>query len=182
MFHGPSRFLWFSFGSLATLAWMHSHKGDTRANIRVCRPAASQIGYDNDDDGHRGRGQWEREADPARFDEQQQWGLRRSASEPDVVSRFDANGGRRPVAEAGSGRFPADRDLGRLREMSRNAEETISGMSEATIDNMMGGLQRLKDRLAEHRGQHLQDSQKPLATTTPLAAPSEEPPRPRHWV
>ncbi|KAH8983156.1 hypothetical protein EDB86DRAFT_261636 [Lactarius hatsudake] len=87
-----------------------------------------------------------------------------------------------PVAEA-SGRSPVDRQQpDRLREMSRNAEETISGMSEATIDSMMGGLQRLKDRLAERRAQQFQDPQEPLATATPRAASPEEPPHPRHWV
>ncbi len=52
---------------------------------------------------------------------------------PDDDSRFDANGGRResspppPVAAEGSaGRLPVDRELDRLREMSRNAEETVS--------------------------------------------------------
>jgi len=79
------------------------------------------------------------------------------------------------VAEA-SGRIPVDREFDRLREMSRNAEETISGMSEATIDNMMGGLQRLKERLAERRGQQLQNSQSPSAT------PSEESTHFRHQV
>lgn len=157
MFYGPSRFIWFSIGSLATLAWMHHHRTKD-----ACRPSA-QIGYD---DRFRGRGQWEREASPRRFDEQQQqqqWG-------PPP-----------PVAEA-SGRSSVDREqLDRLREMSRNAEETISGMSEATIDSMMGGLQRLKDRLAERRAQQ-QDSQEPLATATPRAASPEEPPHPRHWV
>ncbi|KAI9458145.1 hypothetical protein BJY52DRAFT_1223553 [Lactarius psammicola] len=190
MFCGPSRFLWFSFGSLVTFAWMH-HRRD-----------AAQIGYDDRSrgGGGRGPGQWGREAGPqgrsARFDEQQQqqqWGSRRGTEvPPDYDSRFDANGGQRepstpplppPVAaEASAGRFPVDRELDRLREMSRNAEETISGMSEGTIDSMMGALQRLKDRLAERRGQQLEDSRKPLAPTTPLATSPEEPPRPRHWV
>ncbi|KAH9032313.1 hypothetical protein EDB84DRAFT_1438647 [Lactarius hengduanensis] len=162
MFYGPSRFIWFSIGSLATLAWMHHHRTKD-----ACRPPA-QIGYD---DRFRGHGQWEREASPRRFDEQQQQQQQQQWGPPP------------PVAEA-SGRSPVDREqLDRLREMSRNAEETgkqISGMSEATIDSMMGGLQRLKDRLAERRAQQ-QDSQEPLATATPRAGSPEEPPH-RHWV
>ncbi|KAH9000433.1 hypothetical protein EDB92DRAFT_502787 [Lactarius akahatsu] len=145
MFYGPSRFIWFSIGSLATLAWMHHHRSKD-----ACRSSA-QIGYD---DRFRGHGQWEREASPRRFDEQQQQRQQQQQWGPPP-----------PVAEA-SGRSPVDREqLDRLREMSRNAEETvrlfvcfvvvgcrsdnkgkqISGMSEATIDSMMGGLQRLKD-------------------------------------
>jgi len=172
MFFGPSRFLWFSIGSLATVAFMHYRRGDH------CRPA-SQIRYD------RGHGQWGAQGRSARFDEQQQqqsqqWGRRRGAEAPDNDSRFDANGGRRePVLAEASGRFSEDLEPDRIREMSRSAEETISGMSEATIDSMMGGLQRLKDRLAERRGQQLQDSQKPFSTTTPLATPPEGP---RHEV
>ncbi|KAI9440669.1 hypothetical protein H4582DRAFT_2074453 [Lactarius indigo] len=164
MFCGPSRFIWFSIGSLATLAWMHHRTKDD------CRPAA-QVGYD---DRSRGHGHWEREAGPpriARFDEQQQQRQQQQQQQ----------WGPPPTVAEASGRLPVDREqLDRLREMSHNAEETISGMSEATIDSMMGGLQRLKDRLAERRGQQFQESQKPLATSTPTSP--EEPPYPRHWV
>ncbi|KAH9074745.1 hypothetical protein EDB83DRAFT_2515609 [Lactarius deliciosus] len=160
MFYGPSRFIWFSIGSLATLAWMHHHRTKD-----ACRHPA-QIGYD---DRFRGHGQREREASPRRFDEQQQQQQQQWGPPP-------------PVAEA-SGRSPVDREqLDRLREMSRNAEETISGMSEATIDSMMGGLQRLKDRLAERRAQQFQDPQEPLATAAPRAPSPEQSPQPRHWV
>lgn len=174
MFYGPSRFIWFSIGSLATFAWMHYRKGD-HLN---CRRTA-QVGYD----GGSGHGQWGRST---RFDEQQQpqqqqhWGPHGGAD----GSRFDANGGQRapsPVVVEASGSLPVDREFDRLREMSRNAEETISGMSESTIDSMMGGLQRLKERLAERRGQQFQTSQPPSATTTPLATPPGES-TPRHQV
>jgi len=177
MFFGPSRFIWFSIGSLATFAWMHYRRGD-HLNCR----RTSQIGYD----GGSGHGQWYPQGRPARFDQQQQqpqqWESRQGAD----GSHIDANGGQRepppPVVAEASGRFPADREFDRLREMSRNAEETISGMSEATIDSMMGGLQRLKDRLAERRGQQLQDSQQPLATTTPPGTPPEGSTHPPHRV
>ena len=158
MFFGPSRFLWFSIGSLATFAWLHHRKGEH------CRPA-SQIGYD------RVHGQWGPQGWNARFDEQQQQQQQQGTRAPDEDrSRFDGIGGRREpspspsVGAEASGRFTTDRELDRLREMSRNAEETvsffdrrarvqiitwvgkqISGMSEATIDSMMGGLQRLKE-------------------------------------
>jgi len=177
MFFGPSRFLWFSFGSLATYAWLHYHKGD---NLN-CRRTA-QVGYD----GSNGDGQWGPQRWRARFDEQrqqqqQQWGSRGSAND----SHLGANAGQRepsPAVAEASGRLPADRDFDRLREVGRNAEETISGMSEATIDSMMGGLQRLKDRLAERRSQQLQDPQQPLAATNPSPTPSEKPTLPYHQV
>lgn len=122
MFFGPSRFLWFSIGSLATFAWMHHHRGDKWS----CR-RTTQIGYD----GSSGNGQWGPQGRSARPDEQQQqqqWGSRQAAND----SYFGANGGQSGtplppppvVAEAGE-RFPADRDFDRLREMSRNAEETV---------------------------------------------------------
>lgn len=117
MFCGPSRFLWFSFGSLATFAWMHYHRDHCRSK--------AQIGYDH------GHGRWSHHGRSTRFDDepqqQQQWGTRRDVGAPDDVSRFDANGGRRePVVAEASGRYSADREFDRLREMSRNAEETVS--------------------------------------------------------
>jgi hypothetical protein len=173
MFCRPSRFIWFSIGSLATFAWMHYRK-EGHLN---CRRTA-QVGYD----GGSGHGQWGPLGRNVRFDEQhqqqQQWGSRQGADDP----RLDANGGQRAPSPDASGRLPVDREFDRLREMSRNAEETISGMSEATIDSMMGGLQRLKERLAERRGQQLQASQPPSATTTPLATPPEESTPPHHRV
>jgi hypothetical protein len=69
-----------------------------------------------------------------------------------------------------------DRDRERLRQMGRSAEETISGMSEATIDSMMNVLHRLKDRLAERRGQQEIGPQQANPT------PAEEPTGPRHHV
>jgi len=180
MFYRPSRFIWFSIGSLATFAWMHYRKGD-HLN---CRRTA-QVGYD----GGSGHGQWGPQGRRTRFDEQQQqqqqqhWGSRQGADD----SRLDANGGHwqrapPPVLVEASERLPVDREFDRLREMGHNADETISGMSEATIDSMMGGLQRLKERLAERRSQQLQASQPPSATTTPLATPLEESTHSRHRV
>jgi hypothetical protein len=59
----------------------------------------------------------------------------------------------------------------------------ISSMSEATIDGMMGALQRLKDRLAERRDQQMQETGSQQANPTPVTSPSpEQPPQPRHWV
>ena len=121
MFFGPSRFIWFSIGSLATFAWMHYRRGD-HLNCR----RTSQIGYE----GGSGHGQWYPQGQSAHFDHhhhQQQWGSRQGAD----GSHVDANGGGQSepppavVAEA-SGRLPADREYDRLREMSRNAEETVS--------------------------------------------------------
>ncbi|KAH9967135.1 hypothetical protein BC827DRAFT_1152554 [Russula dissimulans] len=78
--------------------------------------------------------------------------------------------------------FPTDSDAERLRQIGRNAEETISGMSEATIDSVMGALQRLKDRMAERRGQQQSQNTEHQEANPAPAPPPEEPPRPRHWV
>ncbi|KAI9512272.1 hypothetical protein F5148DRAFT_1365513 [Russula earlei] len=93
-----------------------------------------------------------------------------------------ADGQPEPPAD-GPAPFCVDVDPERLRQMGRNAEETISGMSEATIDSVMGALQRLKDRLAERRGQQQAQDVDPQLTTSPApVTPQEEPPRSRHWV
>jgi hypothetical protein len=117
MFCRPSRFIWFSIGSLATFAWMHYRK-EGHLN---CRRTA-QVGYD----GGSGHGQWGPLGRNVRFDEQhqqqQQWGSRQGADDP----RLDANGGQRAPSPDASGRLPVDREFDRLREMSRNAEETVS--------------------------------------------------------
>jgi hypothetical protein len=124
MFCRPSRFIWFSIGSLATFAWMHYRRGD-HLNCR----RSSQIGYEGGN-GH-GHGHWYPHGRSAHFDhhhhhqQQQQLGSHQGTD----GSRIDANVGQREplqaVAEA-SGRLPVDGEFDRLREMSRNAEETVS--------------------------------------------------------
>ena len=119
MFCRPSRFIWFSIGSLATFAWMHYHQH--RGNHLNSRRTA-QVGYD----GCSSHGQWGRST---RLDEhyqqqQPQWGPHGGADD----SRLNASGGQptsSPVMAEAGGRSPADREFD-LREMSRNAEETVS--------------------------------------------------------
>jgi len=179
---GPSRFVWFTIGSVATWAWMRSHHHGGCSSAR--------IGYDP-------RAQWERGAPYGsggygHGDQQQQqqqnnasWGWRQGTVAP-PDSRFDARapgdvnaggGGQGPVTEAPQS--PADQERERLRQMGRSAEEAISGMSEVTIDSMMGALQRLKERLAERRSQQLQELQQ--RPPTPATPPEELSPS-RHWV
>ncbi|KAI0256002.1 hypothetical protein BJV78DRAFT_1151421 [Lactifluus subvellereus] len=189
--YGPSRFVWFTIGSVATWAWMrsHHHEGGC-SSARVCYDSRAQrervAPYGSAGYGHG-------DQQPQQQQQQQDkasWGWRQGAGAP-PDSRFDAaarapsdvsaDGGRQgPAAEAPQ--FPVDPERERLRQLGRSAEETISGMSEATIDSMMGGLQRLKERLAERRSQQLQESQQRPPTPAAPATPPEDPSLPRHWV
>ncbi|KAH9965050.1 hypothetical protein BGW80DRAFT_1346183 [Lactifluus volemus] len=127
MFYGPSRFIWFSIGSIATLTWMHYHQQHKdRPFSRIgCGP----------------RAQWERNAPPygSAGNNATSWGGQGVANgQPHDGSIAEALQSSRPIDHM-------DQERERLRQLGRNAEETISGMSEVTIDSMMNGLQRLKD-------------------------------------
>ena len=127
---GPSRFVWFTIGSVAAWAWMRSHRHDG------CR--YERVGYDS-------RAQWERgapygSAGRGHSDQQQQqqnnasWGWRQGTGAP-ADSRFDARapndlnagaGRQRSVAVAEAPQPPiVDQERERLRQMGRNAEETV---------------------------------------------------------
>ncbi|KAI0292293.1 hypothetical protein BC826DRAFT_1019705 [Russula brevipes] len=180
---GPSRLVWFGIGSVATWAWIH-HRHNR----------------DRDHDHQHGGGLWgyRRRVDCRGREDAPEYQPPLSREWPPSMRpgpRLDAQAQAAPAAPSGAGagsasvggpsqREPvapalADQDLERLRQFGRNAEETISGMSEATIDSMMGALQGLKDRLADRRDQQqLQEIRTQQTTSTP---PPEESP-PRRWV
>ncbi|KAH9995016.1 hypothetical protein BJV77DRAFT_267314 [Russula vinacea] len=172
MLCGPSRLVWFGIGSLVTYAWFRHH-----------RDHCPRVDYHRRGDG---RAQWERERErdeapppPPSAPNYGEW--RQTQSSPSGALRTKGQFDRETQLLESIGITTADHE--RLRQMGRSAEETISGMSEATIDGMMGALQRLKDRLAERRGQQMQDTGSQQANPTPAASPSPEvPPQPRHWV
>jgi hypothetical protein len=176
MICGPSRLVWFGIGSVATWAWIRHHEKE-RLHGR---------GHGH---GH-GHGEWcPRRVDyPAQTQTQTQNASREWNSNPNpMMGHRDGQGQAQGAtiatttsgAQGGAPQPPqlpspgADQDYERLRQMGRNAEETvslgllllqidstivgereyltdhcseqISGMSEATIDSMMGALKGLKD-------------------------------------
>jgi hypothetical protein len=117
MFYGPSRFIWFSIGSIATLAWMHHHQQHKdRPFSRIgCGP----------------RAQWERNAPPygsaGSYNQQQQqqqnnatsWGGQGVTNgQPHDGSIAEALQPSRPIDHM-------DQERERLRQLGRNAEETV---------------------------------------------------------
>jgi hypothetical protein len=129
--YGPSRFIWFSIGSIATLAWMHHQHKD--------HPPCSRIGYGP-------RAQWEHRnanANPpygsaGSYNQQQQqqqqqnntsWGGQGVANngQPHDGSMVEVLQPSRPVD-------PVDLERERLRQLGRNAEETVSS------PHLRGGL------------------------------------------
>jgi len=190
MFCGPSRLIWFGIGSVVTYAWMRHHRDlDHGQAGGFCRPRFER------------RVQWEREGAPplpppppgasatspnnGEWRQTREWrpteqgqGHGTSAGAPNTSTHVVPPG---PTAQQQQQQdslpIVTDRDYERLRQMGRSAEETISGMSEATIDSMMTGLQRLKDKLAERRGQESAFQQ-----VNQTRATSPEEPAPRHQV
>jgi len=229
MFYGPSRFVWFTIGSVATWAWIHHHhrkhngEGCPRRVEYNWRDRVDYPGTPAQTNASSSPSpssppppdyaEWQRRQQQHQQQPSEWWRptpTHPSQSQVAPGGRFDAhvpgssdvglngNGSgpalqREPgvaaaAAAAAAGTvtaaetaFPIDLDAERLRQIGRNAEETINGMSEATIDSVMGALQRLKDRMAERRGQQQpQDTERQQANPSP--APPEEPPRPHHWV
>ncbi|KAF8498529.1 hypothetical protein F5888DRAFT_178983 [Russula emetica] len=200
MFYGPSRLVWFAFGSIATWAWIR-HRHDEKHHHFQGAGCPPRVGYGYNP-GHRAA-QWDHEHErdqstpntsnnnasssspgpsPGRGDFGQQW---RQPIQPQPQPPTQPPTRSQSQSQSESmmpTQTPMDRDHERLRQIGRNAEETISGMSEATIDSMMGVLERLKDRLAERRGQQQLQEIGPQQANPTLAASPEEPIGPRHRV
>ncbi|KAF8475228.1 hypothetical protein DFH94DRAFT_695248 [Russula ochroleuca] len=204
MLCGPSRLVWFGIGSLATYAWIRHHRdhcpprvdyqrrgGDGRGQWeREEAPPPPPPSGPNYGEWRQNQNQWR----PAHQSQGQ--GPTTTGAPPTPTPHFDSNSTHVVPPPGGPAGGQLDQEtqllesLGipraeheRLRQIGRSAEETISGMSEATIDGMMGALQRLKDRLAERRGQQMQETGSQQANPTPATSPSpERPPQPRHWV
>ncbi|KAH9983913.1 hypothetical protein BJV74DRAFT_886570 [Russula compacta] len=195
---GPSRLVWFGIGSVATWAWIHHHEHHHQRHHHD--PDHNQWGWGC----HRrveyrgGRAQWEREeaagaatgaaganaSASADYGEQQQrrqiapsltrdW-RREPAAAVRVAGAAEAQAPPAPPSAVSS-----DQDNEHLRQIGRNAEEAISGMSEATIDGVMGALQRLKDRLVERRTQQQWTEIESQRSNSTPASPPEQP---RHTV
>lgn len=171
MFWGPSRLVWFAFGSVATWAYIRHHQQHPHQGWH------HRVGYN----AGPGRAQWEeRERDQSPPNNNNN----NASSSPDGRGDYGqwrpTQPQRQPQTQTQSESMtPMDVDHERLRQIGRNAEETISGMSEATIDSMMNVLQRLKDRLGERRGQQQLEEIGPQQTNSTRV---EEPSGPRHRV
>ncbi|KAI0058947.1 hypothetical protein BV25DRAFT_1829504 [Artomyces pyxidatus] len=187
---GPTRLIWFVLGGAATYAWM-SHKSPelslgagTHCMGRTWRPPVEDGTPENSVERSRMDDRWRAWA----AERERMW--RRSPVEPrpgeyqqsrsaegeqvkdmgaGAAARVYGEDRAREVAQA----WDAERE--RVKELGRYAGETVSGMSEATIDSMLAALQNLKSRLADRRDQ--QASSPPPPPPTPKV---EEPPR--RWV
>ena len=118
MFCGPSRLVWFAFGSVATWAYIrhhhHHHQG-------TCPP---RVGYGYNNPGH--RTQWEERDQSAPTGNN-------NASYPGP-GRGDYTGQgwptqpqpQPPTQTQSESMMLTDRDRERLRQMGRSAEETVS--------------------------------------------------------
>jgi hypothetical protein len=117
--YGPSRLVWFSIGSIATLAWMHSHQHKDHPFSRI---------------GCGSRTQWERNAPlygsaAGSYNNQQHQQQQNNAS---WVGGQGVPNGQQPhdgsIAEALQPSRPVDsmdQERERLRQLGRNAEETV---------------------------------------------------------
>ena len=130
MFCGPSRLVWFAFGSVATWAWIrhhHHHHEHHGAGGAACPPRVGYGGYNP----QAGRPEWEQRdqsaapannassssssSSPRRGD----YGQWRPAQQPQPPTQA----GQVPQSESMT---PMDRDHERLRQIGRSAEETVS--------------------------------------------------------
>jgi hypothetical protein len=114
MFFGPSRLVWFAFGSVATWAWIRHHENHHHQG--ACPP---RVGY-----GHYpGRAQWERERE-----RDQPPPANASSPGPDYGQwqRPTPTQTQTQTQQSEGSMTPMDYDHERLRQMGRSAEETVS--------------------------------------------------------
>ena len=126
---GPSRLVWFAFGSVATWAWYRHHENHHRgAAWSTCSPP--RVGYNNNNNNNnsdpgpgRVHGQWEqRSADqsqspPTNNPNYNNYNNNASSPSPGVG---------RDYSQSQSESMMTDRDHERLRQIGRSAEETVS--------------------------------------------------------
>ncbi|EIM86869.1 uncharacterized protein STEHIDRAFT_111279 [Stereum hirsutum FP-91666 SS1] len=194
----PLRLFWFAIGAVSAVAWINHRekKAITAANSNgspwEAQPQGGQGWGHGFGHGHgHGRGRkWDREeADSgSRMD---YGGQRPMESSGPVAAPAPAPSHQAPVAPApvappmqseaiqpqADQRWVDDRE--KVKEIARQASETMSELSEATLDSMLAGLQSLKNRMAERRAtqeQQTPQEQQPAAQSPP------PPPTPRHWV
>jgi hypothetical protein len=145
--YGPSRFVWFTIGSVATLAWIHSHRNKDTS----CCPA--RIAYGTSPRAQREHGTAPPYGSaggggnsPSEQQQQQQqqynasWGWRRGVPDPRFDTRAPINVGAGSAQhgsvaaeEAPPPALPspgvidlaAEKEFERLRQIGRNAEETV---------------------------------------------------------
>jgi hypothetical protein len=111
MFCGPSRLVWFAFGSVATWAYIRHHHHHHHQGA-ACPPPRVGYGYNP---GHGHRAQWEER-------ERDQSPPNNNVSSSPPGGRGDYGQWRPPTQPT----TPMDIDRERLRQIGRSAEETVS--------------------------------------------------------
>jgi hypothetical protein len=125
MFCGPSRLVWFAFGSVATWAYIRHHHHHHHHQGAGCPPPRVGYGYNNP--GGPGRAQWEERdqsppnnntsSSPGRGDYPGQWWPTQPQPQPPTQTQAQTQY---------ESMTPMDRDHERLRQIGRSAEETVS--------------------------------------------------------
>ena len=118
MFYGPSRIVWFAFGSVATWAWIRHHERNPQGTFQGtwCHPRVDYRRVREEPfDGDHGYG--ERRQTP---------NMSREWQRPVPMSQGTGTSTATGVAGPQMQQSPVDPDFERVRQMGRNAEETVS--------------------------------------------------------
>ena len=120
MFCGPSRLVWFAFGSVATWAWIrhhhHNHQDYQRGMGSSCPP---RVGYT-------GRAQWEQQQQQQQPDQSHPNNSSSSLSPARGDYIGQSTQPQQPQPQPQSPTLMDREDYERLRQMGRSAEETVS--------------------------------------------------------
>ncbi|KAA1468876.1 hypothetical protein DENSPDRAFT_834346 [Dentipellis sp. KUC8613] len=159
----PHRLFWFGIGSIITYSVMKCHERK-RIEMSHAYPAASPI-----DMSAYGQNQQQAPAPVATVTHTHRhgWGWRHGDRHGDRTAPNDSQPAAAP-APAPPGFFEGDR----VKEMGYQASQTVSELSEATIDSAIANLQNIRKKLAERRSRFDQ--------ATPSPAPEQK--EPERWV
>ena len=125
MFCGPSRLVWFAFGSVATWAYIrhHHHHHQHQGSFGGCHP--QRVGYNNP-----GRAPWERDQDQSPPNDNANNASSSSPPPPGGYGQWRPTQPQPPTQtqaqKQSESMTPMDLDRERLRQISRSAEETVS--------------------------------------------------------
>ncbi|TFY67551.1 hypothetical protein EVG20_g3907 [Dentipellis fragilis] len=162
--HRPHRLFWFGIGSVITYSVMkcHERKGIEMSHAYPAPPPIDMAAY--------GQNQQQQASAPAvtvTHTHRHGWGWRHGDRHGDRTVPNDSQPAAAP-ASTPAGFFEGER----VKEMGYQASQTMSELSEATIDSAIANLQSIRTKLAERRNR--------VDQTTPSPAPEQK--APERWV